>query len=84
MENLNKEISTQNSDIIECNSIRRCDFCGSKEGEVRKIGNYLVSLIPVSVSGSIKQACQGCSRKHWEIKDYFSKEESGKRKRKWL
>ena len=52
-------------------AVHKCDYCGAEEGKERIIGNYNVSLFTVFVRGSVKRACQSCSRKHGDIRPLF-------------
>lgn len=42
---------------------RTCYFCNAEEGQIRKIGQFEVSLRTVTYEGELNLACQSCARK---------------------
>jgi|GEM_PF-4186377 len=58
----------------EAQDIKKCDYCGAEEGKPRMVGDFIVSLVTVSVKGKTKKACQSCCRKHPALRRlYFRK-----------
>ncbi len=39
---------------------RKCSYCGSVEGKIRPIGNYVVKLKALHMDGKSYLACQSC------------------------
>lgn len=60
-----------------------CDFCNSKEGEPRPVGDYIVVLREVNIAEGKKFACQSCYRKSKKIKDKYLNKEQGIKKN-WI
>ncbi|RNC83631.1 MAG: hypothetical protein ED557_07545 [Balneola sp.] len=68
-----------NNDPEEFYSKRNCDFCNSQEGEMRKVGQYIVELNEIEHDGETKLACQGCKRKIKSMSAFQDKYNNGKR-----
>lgn len=49
------------------NKERKCDFCNTRELDIRKVGNYMVVLSKIEVDGEMRLACQGCKRNAKQI-----------------
>lgn len=41
----------------------RCEFCGSEQGKLRPVGNYIVELRPIVYRNHKIFACTGCIHK---------------------